>query len=144
MEENGVTTPLPLARGELAALAGVIPHKFDELFECVNVLDRWPGKQGKGSAFPLPEARARAIIMVEKLKERKVILLGRRVEMAFGLNLPWLTLTPWIFIDRLGEPVTCEVATCPHPSGVNRWWNDASNRRAAATFWGSLVPQEVK
>lgn len=179
MEENGVTIPLPLARGELAALAGIIPHKFDELFECVNVLDKWPGKQGKGDAFPLEMARPKALSMRSKLlKHRRVVLLGKRVEMAFGLSRPWFQWAPqpWEqrgcdgahrgagFVMDIDKPdgttitescptelhhhhdARCPntyIATCPHPSGVNRWWNDARNRRAAAVFWGALAQEKV-
>lgn len=31
-----------------------------------------------------------------------------------------------------------EVAFCPHPSGVNRWWNVVENQKLARVFWGEL------
>jgi len=130
MAENGVTEPLVLARKDLAALAGVSMVEWKELFECVNVLDKWPGKQGKGDAFPPGEAALAAAKMCPKLKEHdKIVLLGRRVEAAFGFGEgPWFT---W----------RGNVAVSPHPSLINRWWNEQANRIAAARFWGGLVDE---
>lgn len=31
-----------------------------------------------------------------------------------------------------------EIAFCPHPSGLNRWWNDPDNKKKAKTFWKEL------
>lgn len=141
MEENGVTLPLPLARRELACYAGITPPRFDELFECVNVLDKWPGKEGKGDAFPLALAKIRAFEMLENWAGRRVVLLGQRVSSAFLLRDPYLfNWRPfeWTIADG-SKSAVCEMAICPHPSGVNRWWNKAENRRAAAMFWGELV-----
>jgi hypothetical protein len=51
------------------------------------------------------------------------VLLGRRVAAAFGLaSAPYLEWTEargrtWVVM--------------PHPSGVNRWWNDEENRLLA-------------
>lgn len=131
MAERGITTPLPLARRELAALAGIVPARFEELFECANVLDEWPGKEGKGDRFPLEEARA-AIShkMLSWCKHDRMILLGKRVAKAFMVE-------PILF--QWQQHMFVQVCVAPHPSGVNAWWNKAENRRAAAIFWGSLV-----
>jgi hypothetical protein len=94
------------------------------LAEFRNLLGRHPGMQGKGSAFPVDKAR-RAARRLERraFPGRVVVLLGRRVCSAFGLA----TLAP----------LDCEVhqdalvVHLPHPSGVNHWWNERANRRAA-------------
>lgn len=31
-----------------------------------------------------------------------------------------------------------EIAFSPHPSGLNRWWNDRDNYKLAALFWSDL------
>lgn len=145
MEENRVTIPLPLARRELAALAGLIPPKFDELFEFINVFDKWPGKQGKGDAFPLTEARVAAAKLLPTFAGRKVILLGTRVAKAFYLDARTLLqfgYWEWTVPDGSRSEV-CEIAICPHPSGVNTWWNKPENRVAARIFWGSVAQERT-
>jgi hypothetical protein len=135
MEENGVVEPLPLAGRELAALAGVAhPIQWQALFECVNVLDRWPGKAGgKGDAFPMGDALEAVDHRLAPLCwNRRVVLLGRRVERAFRFNeCPWFE---WHRGRNDGLFVTV-----PHPSHVNHWWNKAENRREAARFWGTVA-----
>jgi len=105
----------------LAGLSGV-----DELarrHELANLLPRFPGKRGKGDAFPPAEARRAAHGV--RPKHRDVLLLGRHVARAFGVDRPffeWWDLGRW------------RVAVVPHPSGVSRWWNDSANRARAAAF----------
>ena len=118
---------------KLAACMGVSVEEYLERFERVNVLDRFPGKQGKGDKFPLPEAREAAQGI--RLEGRPfVLLLGRGVASAFGLgNLPWLE---WAEVEQ------ARVAVVPHPSGINRWWNEQENRERAREFLGNLTGGE--
>lgn len=136
MERNRVTTPLPLARWDLARLAGVSMPQFNELFECVNVLDKWPGRgsNGKNDLFPMELARLAVAKM--DIVGRRVIFLGRRVESAFRLSPLPLSLFTWQ--QTFGEP-KLHWAVSPHPSHANRWWNDINNRRDAAIFWGEVA-----
>lgn len=109
----------------LARLAGA--EDFDDvrrLAQVENVLARWPGKRGKGDAFPILEARAAAA----RLKfggGDAVLFVGRGSAAACGFRAPFLAWRTF----RLGR-----AAVFPHPSGVNRWWNDAGNRQAAGRF----------
>lgn len=109
---------------KLAGLSGVIQLSYE--FRLRNILQRWPGIGNageKGSRFPIAKAKrvARKIPL-----EGIVILAGRRVAKAFGLDhAPYFT-----FFER-GEAI---VAVIPHPSGANRFWNDPENRVIAAKF----------
>lgn len=110
----------------LAALCELDLGEFLALFERRNVLPAFPGPAGKGSAFPMAQARARAARMRLAFPARPAVLLGGRVARAFCLDLPPLS---W----------SGNVAVCPHPSGVSRWWNDPANVEAARAFWQDLV-----
>lgn len=118
--------PFAGASGErLARLAGVGPEVLRDRFRLVNLLRYWPGPEpgGKGSAFPMGEAReaARRLGLADGS-----LLCGRRVAAAFGLaRAPYLE---WVSIGAR------RVAVIPHPSGVCRWWNEPSNLRAARRF----------
>ncbi len=111
------------ASRKFAGLAGVSEDEFWRLFRTRNVLPRFPGKNGKGDAFPIDEARRRAASM--RFRAGRVILLGQGVARAFGVRAPPLT---WRRVGRR------EFAVVPHPSGVNRWWNDPKNVRRAKRF----------
>ena len=92
----------------------------------VNLLGEWPGREGRGSAFPLALARASASALAERFgRYRVVLLLGARVARAASLcprELEWC-MVRGACVGRL-----------PHPSGVNRWWNSEENRAAARAF----------
>jgi uracil-DNA glycosylase len=110
----------------LARLAGVGVSGDDlpENFDLVNLLDKWPGKKGKGDDFNMEEARLKAKSIEEQLKaeegHRFILLMGRKVERAFGwAGLNYLDANLWH---------TNWVILFPHPSGVNTWWNEVQNR----------------
>lgn len=136
MHESRCDIPLVLAANDLARLCDLNISEFHEHFECINVLDRWPGKEGKGDAFPLELAAPRAarIVVCEQSRER-IILLGTRVARAFGVpSMPF-----FLWFPTIGHH--CAIA--PHPSKVSRWWNDIDNRLQAKAFWKGLVQSEV-
>ena len=110
----------------LAALCGLALQDYARTFARVNVLERWPGKAGKGDAFDLPEARQRAALLRRRfVGGRLVVLLGRRTARAFGLDSAYL----------LPLRLSCAtVVVLPHPSGINRWWNEPENVRRASRF----------
>lgn len=121
----------------LERLAGV--DRLYDHFDVVNLLDRWPGPAGVGSAWPMLEARVRAEVVKQQARvarrPRNVVLVGRRVAAAFGLReLDFLT---WGFLGPRAR-----VAVLPHPSGVSHWWNDPENVEAAAAFLRDLVAAE--
>lgn len=111
----------------LAGCCGMAVSAWLATWERVNLFSVPPRKQrgGKGKGFELPpEAAARAASAVD-LRGRHVLLLGRRVALAFGVR-PASAAGP-VRIGR-GE---ASAAVIPHPSGIVRWWNDAGNRIAA-------------
>lgn len=119
------TAPLAGRAGKkLADLHGVAHAEFMATREVVNLLDRWPGKAGKGDAFPLAEARERAALH-DLSRWDRVVFLGKNVARAFNFRAPFLV---WQSLDG----VLCAVV--PHTSGINRWWNDADNTEAARRF----------
>lgn len=121
----------------LARLAGL--GSYAELaarVRLVNLLARFPGKLGKGDAFP----RGAAAAALGSLRLRGTILLaGRNVAAAFGLRTRYFAWT-----ELRGKPC----AVLPHPSGISHWWNEPKNVRRASSFLRSLVrrhePQGVR
>lgn len=104
-------------------------------FRAVNVLDRWPGSAGKGSKFPRRTAEARLGRVISASRGVSIVLLaGRRVSGLFGLGR-----APYLKVVRDGRRRT---AVVPHPSGVNRWWNDHGNVRRARRFFGRLAREQ--
>lgn len=112
--------------GRLAALCGLELQDYRRAFARANVLERWPGRLAKGDAFDLPAARQRAALLRRRfVGGRLVVLLGRRTARAFGLDSAYF----------LPQRVACaNVVVLPHPSGVNRWWNEPKNLARAARF----------
>lgn len=125
----------------LAFLMGVgFPDEYVELFARTNLLDEHPGARGdKGDLFSVDDARDPADEILELLYDigdSELVLLGKNVASAFGMTrVEWLKRYD-ITIGDGDEPpfVTIRVSVVPHPSGVNRWWNDPKNRRAAGTY----------
>lgn len=117
----------------LSALLGVPRESWGAAgVEAANVLARWPGRSGRGSAFRLTQyARRNALkTLASAPVGARALLLGKRVASLVG------------FADQCyfeWQPVGgLLVAVVPHPSGVNHWWNDPSNRALAAEFFSGL------
>lgn len=116
--------PLPTtsAGGRLLAYSGMTLEHFLGAFYRRNLytyLEPWS----------VPNARDRAaetLAVIEQMGLRRVVLLGIRVGAAFGLDELWCD-------GR--SPGGTEFAVVPHPSGLNRVYNDlAAIRRARATL----------
>lgn len=126
---TGGAPPFSGASGRKLAELLDVPHaELGALFELRNVLARYPGKgAGKGDAFPAARARRAARRLRAEVAGREVLVVGKATAAALGLDG-----------ERLFRAQTWDGATLcwviPHPSGVNRWWNDAGNRRRAAFF----------
>lgn len=115
----------------LAALSGCSPAAFARAFDRTNVLYAWPGAAGKGAAFPMTAARRRArAIRSRFVRGRMVILLGLRTAAAFGVRVGYFEPV------RFGQS---DVVVVPHPSGINRWYNDAHNVRRMRAFMRSIA-----
>jgi uracil-DNA glycosylase len=118
----------------LERLAGLGSGELQARFALANVLQRWPGSAGKGDLFPMADARRAAPRLLRALAGRRVVAVGCAVAKALGVAsaLPDLTWRKFALLDA--------IAVVPHPSGVNRWWNEPGNRDAAAAFLRSLWP----
>lgn len=91
----------------------------------VNLLDEWPGPSGKGSAFPIDNARFSAAEMrVGFYSYDAIFLAGKRVAKVFNVKED--------YFERV--PGDIEMYVVPHPSGINTWWNDPCNRETARQF----------
>lgn len=115
----------------LAKLMGVSPWRFLRSTVRLNVFYEAPGELGY---FPTAAARCCAREIAPHLDGRRVIFLGRGVAGAFGVtDLP---LLEWRQTRLEGAQVAAAIV--PHPSGGNRWYNDAANREAVETFLRAL------
>lgn len=92
-------------------------------FDLVNLVDRWPGKAGKGDAFPMAEGRAAARAVLAVAPHDRLVLCGANVARCFGVRPDLLAS------GIVGGKV---FLVLPHPSGVNRWWNAPGSRELAA------------
>ena len=137
----------PLAGGpvgkKLAALFGATLDEYVERTERHNLLGKWPGRAGKGDCFPMSRAKQAAGVLCEALGGRDVIFVGKNVAAAFGIRKA--TYLSWALFCDEASGASFEAAVVPHPSGINRWWNDPKNRRAARAFmrraWRSQNPK---
>lgn len=117
----------------LADFAGLSLAEFSRAFARANVFDEWPGSAGlKGDAFPIVHARVRADTRLRPrfVRGRTVVLLGRRVARAFHISAE--------YFEAFGS-YSATVYVVPHPSGINRWYNDAANVRKMRRFMRSLA-----
>ena len=120
--DTGGNGPEPLSPDNmsgrrLADLAGLTRDEFIERFDRVNLL---PGDV---------DTQAAVANLMPILRGRRVVTLGREVSMALGVrgDLSW------------GVGAGFIGAHLPHPSGLNRWWNDRSNVEVAGRFMRDLL-----
>lgn len=125
----------------LAELASMVPMEFYLSTVRVNILPEYAGENGQGDAFPMPEARRRALQLAPKLDKRTVVFVGRRVAEAFGCRQGWFKWDE-CYVDVAGHVVAIRYAAIPHPSGRNRFWNDPRNVQEARTFMSGLMKAE--
>jgi uracil-DNA glycosylase len=102
-------------------------------FDRVNLLQEWPGRDGKGSLLPGERAKEAAAALRLAYPQRPLVLMGARVAYAFGYERRHFEWLRW-FTAWDGR----RIAVCPHPSGIVRWWNDPDNARAAQDFFDEL------
>lgn len=106
-------------------------------FTTLNLLDYFPGKDGKGDRFPMMEARIEARKLTPLLQGRSVIFVGMQVAEAFGAIAAkfyeWrLYPSVWSIDGFQGAPI-------PHPSGINHHWNDKENVERAKQFFAHTL-----
>lgn len=127
-----------------AGLTGLLRTQHGELFDFVmdtrhaNLLKTWPGAARRGSAFPMAEARVAAdafLEVIEIVQPEAILLAGRRVAAAFRHHMHHRGTDYFEHLELEGR----EARVVPHPSGVNRWWNDPANRERARKFLAELA-----
>ena len=137
-QKDDRTSPLSGRTGRrLATLMNMDMEEFRTTFDRANLLNRFPGHRvGAGDAFPIQQATINAHKLMQNNPPdnyRAVILLGKNVARAFNLQNP--EFFQW---DRTHRPFTVVI---PHPSGLNRWWNEKSNQRVARKFLNEMADQ---
>lgn len=103
-------------------------------FECENLIERWPGRQGRGSAFPMDVARSKAVMMMPRMRGRVVVVLGSRLASVFTLATKgWHDKAVTYDGHGVVHQASCQAVAIPHPSGLNRLLNDPAEREHAGT-----------
>lgn len=122
----------------LAACAGISFDEYLERFERVNLLDVRQDTKEKGFEFDRWTATKRALEIIPTLKgPRNVVLLGKRVADCFGVVKDWFE--PHYLVGNFDAYAYPILYVVPHPSGVNRWWNDPAHLEQMRTFMRSLL-----
>ena len=111
------------AAGRLKDIIGFTTREYLLSFARANLLDTYPGK-----AFPVKLGRQAVDGVIERMRGKPLLLMGRGVANAFGAGalevLTWCEIEPGV-----------RVAVIPHPSGRNVWYNDEANRAAVRAFF---------
>lgn len=113
--------------GRLAEILGMTASEYLGAFHRVNLCR---------VSWRVAEAREAARAMLEASGGRDLVLLGTKVSRAFGFRSfsPFSTTT----ISRDGgAPV--QLVVLPHPSGLNRMWNDPGARDRARAMVEALL-----
>lgn len=110
----------------------------------MNLSDRWPGADPRGgSLFPTFDLEAwlgkelAPRIDARSADHLSFVLAGQRVARSLGVVQPYLkpaAVCFWRFSNRLFPAVVI-----PHPSGVNRYWNDPAAKELAARSLKAFV-----
>lgn len=116
----------------LMELTGCGLQQYVRRFERRNLLAEFPGSAPHGDLFPRLEAREAAERLLPELAGRRVVLVGRAVAEAFSQGTG--EFYQWVRDER-----GFEFAVIPHPSPVNRHWNEPGARAAAMGFFARLA-----
>lgn len=117
---------------------GLTRYEYLQLFDRVNLLPYFPGKHKRDDKFPMSPAKLAALVMRPLLAGRRVVLVGRGVANAFGVEAEfhqWSVLEARRYCPIQREPHAIHLAVVPHPSGRNRWYNQDENLQLARDFW---------
>lgn len=132
--------------GSGARLSRLLGRPLLDAVDAINLLDRWPGKKGKGDAFPAGTARRAALRLAPSLRNdvrrgrgRAVIFVGRGVAAAFGESTRCNATGRLYCLGWHWSEHGFRYAILPHPSAVNRWWNDPKNVARARRFLRAAV-----
>jgi len=107
---------------KIAKLAGM---SYDELIACRrrHLNPHYHRKVGKNDVFDHAKGSVVAADVLMDWRVERIVLLGKNVAQCFGFrDLPFLAE-----ISIYGR----RFLIFPHPSGVNRWWNERRNEQRA-------------
>ena len=110
---------------KIARLGGM---SYEELVACrrKHLNTHYCAKRGKGETFDHAKGSANAADILLDWRVERIVLLGKNVARCFGFgDVPFLAEVR-IYGRRF--------LIFPHPSGVNRWWNERRNERRAREF----------
>ncbi len=118
----------------LARCCGLTLEEFIERFDRVNLLHVRQDTKEKGFEFDRYAGIAAARTLFNAFYPgQRVLLLGHRVRDSFGV------VNKEYFEEfYLGS---AKAYVLPHPSGVNRWWNDVENEKRMYDFMQWLCAQ---
>lgn len=109
---------------KLANLAGLHRLDFYTKVGRENLNARWNGKSGKGDVFNRDEGERKAVEL--RAQYPKFVLLGAEVARCFGFSTVSEPLALKEAYDDAAH-VKRFFLLFPHPSGINRWWNEDFN-----------------
>lgn len=117
----------------LERLWGMQPGELGLVADTANLCPSWPGRSrgGLGDAVPAKLDLLRAAQELDLAGYSAVVLCGASVAGAMGFPVDPL---------RVHERDGRRFLVLPHPSPVNRWWNEPSNRTAARRALADLAP----
>lgn len=114
----------------LAKFAGITIQEYLETFDRMNLLIERQDTAEHGFQFDMQQAKENARNLRLMFPERRrIILLGKRVAEAFQL--------PLIYFEEMRADHIYTII--PHPSGINRWYNEPRNIAEIEHFMRMLV-----
>lgn len=145
---------VPFSAASATALRSKMGDAFvDSVIDVkLNVCQRAQPRSGKGRRFSAAEKQLAiestiaAMVLIDATRGHflTIVVAGMRLAKAIGLLVPPNYDGELKYFDRcllpekydayIGAGADPDCYVIPHPSGVNRWWNDPKNRRAAWRF----------
>lgn len=117
----------------LAELMGIPHADMLKRFDTVNLIPVFPGKErrARGDRFSMREARRGAARVLMGVFWSRILVVGIATARAIGLG----PVSGDVNVLLWGTgPEGATYGVVPHPSGLNRWWNDPDNERRGRAF----------
>ncbi len=108
------------------------PRQYLRDFARINLYPGETARSGKGATSTDRLLARLCMILIANARYSGVVLFGKRVQVAFGDFVTFDTETDVKIVDD------ATFYALPHPSGRNRWYNQATNREHAARILESL------
>lgn len=129
------------AANRLRDFAGWTTRQYLRVFPVRdNLLHEAPPRASTaGYTFPMAQARAQVPRVFDKVEAEGVdgvLILGVRLSRCFQWCEPPVAFE-WTEVHH--DDRSFRAVHVPHPSGMNRWWNDETNRRKAHEFLTGLA-----